>query len=449
MARSADSARFDRRTLLVGAGGVLLTGCSGGSGGGSPDAKGSSTSPSASASGPIIHEQDAGTVISKADIDDLVGRLNAAVEAADVDALKAIAPSIRRPVWKQRFANLARYPMDEIGFAFDESLGRQVNASGGRLEVTAYMALTHQITGVDSRPALQIYSATLMKDDPDAAVQISEIDNEPSDDASPAPWDLQGDWEVVEGDHVIVVALDDDIARVRAALPAIDEGVAQAMDLIAPPAGVTKAYFAFTAPDSRLYGQQWNSSNIRERDGLAMRVGYIDPEQAAKSGKGAGDKAAYAGARLVLHAGALESAGRLRDVAMHETIHGLAFQWGDADPWPTEGLAMWGEVGGLAGLRADSYYWPLVRSGFAGFRSRMRGVGGVDSAVFQDPATTSTNYACAAAVYGFVESREGRAGALRFAKTAYSKTPADAAMGLGFQDTDDLFGKVQQWVTTL
>lgn len=448
MARSADSARFDRRTLLLGAGGLLVTsGCSGG-GGDTPSTK-ASASPSASSSGPIVHEQDAGTVITQADIDDLVGRLNAAVRGADVDSLKAIAPSIRRPVWQQRLDNLAHYPMDDIGFAFDESLGRQINASGGRLEVDAYMALTHQITGVDSRPALQIYSATLVKDDPDAAVQISEIDNAPSDDTSPAPWDLPGDWEVVEGDHVLVVALGQDIARVRAALPTIDDGVAQAMEVIAPPAGVTKAYFAFTDPDSRLYGQVHNSRNIRERDGLAMRVGYIDPTQAAKSGEGAGSKAAYAGARLILHPAALGSADRLHGVALHETIHGLAFQWGDADPWPTEGLAMWAELGGLAGLRSDSFYWPLVRSGFGGFRARMQGANGVDSDVFQDPATTSTNYGCACAVYGYVESRGGRAAVLRFARTAYSKTAQDAAMQLGFEDADDLFWKVQQWVTTI
>ena len=447
MARSVDRARFDRRTLLIGAGGLLVTsGCSGSDGKPAATASGS---PSATASGPIIHEQDAGTVISKADIEDLVGRLNAAVQKADVDALKAIAPSIRRPVWKQRFDNLARYPMDDIGFAFDETLGRQINAAGGRLEVTAFMALTHQITGVDSRPALQIYDATLVKEGPDAAVQISEIDNAPSDDTSPAPWDLHGDWEVVEGDHVLVVAIADDIARVRAALPTIDQGVAEAMALIAPPAGVTKAYFAFTAPDSRLYGQAQNSQSIREADGLAMRVGYVDPQQAAKSGTGAGAKAAYAGARLVLHPGALTSTSRLREVATHETIHGLAYQWGDADPWPTEGLATWGELGGLSGLRADGYRRPLIRSGFAGFRVRMRGVGGVDYEVFHEPSTEATNYSCAAAVYGFVESRAGRDGALRFARTAYSKTPADAAMQLGFRDTDDLFEKVQQWVTTI
>lgn len=448
MARSADSACFDRRTLLVGAGGLLLTGCSGGSGG-DPTATKSSTSPSASPSGPIVHEQDAGTVISKADIDDLVGRLNAAVQKADVDALKAIAPSIRRPVWKQRFDNLARYPLDEVGFAFDEAIGRQVNASGGRLEVSAYMALTHQITGVDSQPALQIYGATLVKDGPDAAVQISEIDNKPDDSTSPAPWDLASDWEVVEGDHVIVVAVPADAARVRASLSTIDAGVEAAMKVVAPPAGVSKAYFAFTAPDSPLYNQAANDQRTKERDGFAMRVGYIDPEEATKSGKGATSASAYAGARLVLHAGAFSSTSRLREVAMHETIHGLAYQWGDADTWPTEGLATWGELGGAAGIRADGYYRSLIRSGFSGFRQRMSGNGVYDYDVFHDPATESTNYACAAAVFGYLESDGGRAEALRFAKTAYSKTTEDAVMALGLRDSDALFGKVQQWVTTI
>ncbi|GAA1788361.1 hypothetical protein GCM10009795_037750 [Nocardioides hankookensis] len=448
MARSADAARFDRRALLLGAGGLLVTtGCSGG-GSDQPAAKGSS-SPSASASGPIVHEQDAGTVISKADIDDLVGRLNAAVRSADVDSLKAIAPTIRRPVWQQRFENLARYPMDDIGFAFDESLGRQINASGGRLEVDAYMALTHQITGVDSRPALQIYSATLVKDGPDAAVQISEIDNAPDDNTSPAPWDLRSEWDVVEGDHVIVVAVPGDAGRVRASLATIDAGVAAAMAVVPPPAGVTKAYFAYTAPDSPLYKQGENDQRTQERDGFAMRVGYVEPEKAARSGKSAGSGSAYAGARLVLHAGAFSSTDRLREVATHETIHGLAYQWGSADPWPTEGLATWGELGGVSGVRGDGYYRSLIRSGFAGFRQRMRGTAVFDYDVFHDPATESTNYACAAAVYGYLEATGGRPKALRFAETAYRKGTEDAATALGFRDTDDLLGKVQQWVTTI
>ncbi|GAA4697943.1 hypothetical protein [Nocardioides conyzicola] len=448
MARSADPARFDRRTLLVGAGGLVLTACSGGSAGG-PDAEGKSPSPSPTASGPIIHEQDAGTVITKADIDDLVSRLDAAVQKADVDALKAVAPSIRRPVWKQRLDNLARYPLDEVGFAFDETLGRQINASGGRLEVTAFMALTHQITGVDSQPALQIYGATLVKDGPDAPVQISEIDNRPDDSTSPAPWDLASEWEVIEGDHAIVVAVPSDAARVRSSLATIDAGVAAAMEVIAPPAGVSKAYFAFTSPDSPLYKQADNDQQTKERDGFAMRVGYIDPKEATKSGKGATSASAYAGARLVLHAGAFSSTSRLREVAMHETIHGLAYQWGDADTWPTEGLATWGELGGAAGIRANGYYSSLIRSGFPGFRQRMSGRGFYDYDVFHDPASEAANYACAAGVYGYLESSGGRAEALRFAKLAYTHPTEEAVTRIGYRDQNDLFGKAQQWATTI
>ncbi len=443
MGPAVDPARLGRRALLAGAGGLFLSGCSGGSGGGSAARPTGSPTPS----GPIVHEQDAGTVITRADIDALLGRMDAAIRNADAAALKEVAPKVHVPVWQRRLDNLARFPLDEIGFAFDDSLDRQVNASGGRVETTVYIALTHRIAGVDARPVVQIYGATLLKADPEAPVRIVEMDDHPDDEGSPAAWDLE-DWDAVEAEHVVVAARREDIGLVRSNLATIDEGVAAALALIPPPPGVERTYLVLADPESRIYESNENLPVVKESDGFAMRVGYIDPSQAAKSGKGAGAKAAYAGSRLVLHPGAFSTSSRLREVAMHESIHGLAFQWGDADPWPTEGLATWGDSGGRAGLLGDSYYGPMIRSGFAGFAERMRGDRSFSYEQFHG-AYRSANYACAAAVYAYLESRGGRDEALEFARLAYADGRDEACRTLGDRDQQTLFGKVLQWTRTV
>lgn len=444
MGHAVDPARLGRRALLTGAGGLFLSGCSGGSGGGSATKPTASPTPS----GPIVHEQDAGTVITQADIDELLGRMDAAVRHADAAALKAVAPKVHEPIWQQRLDNLSRFPLDEIGFVLDDSVGRQVNASGGRVETDVYIALTHRISGVDSRPVVQIYGATLLKTGPDAPVRVVDMDDHPDDEGSPAAWDLD-DWDAVESKHVVVAARREDIGQVRANLATIDAGVAAALALIPPPPGVDRTFLVLASPESPIYGGNENLPVVKEADGFAMRVGYIDPSQAAKSGKGAGAKAAYAGSRLVLHPGAFSSGGRLREVSMHESIHGLAFQWGDADPWPTEGLATWGELGGRAGLLADSYYGPTIRAGFGAFAERMRGDRSMDYLTFHDQTYRPSNYACAAGAYAFLESRGGKAEALRFARLAYSEGRDEACRKLGYRDQETFFGKVAQWTRTV
>lgn len=443
MGHAVDPARLGRRALLAGAGGLFLTGCSGG--GSEPAAK---PEQSPSSSGPIVHEQDAGTVISQADIAELVGKMDAAVRNADAAALGAVAAKIHEPVWQRRLDNLARFPLDEIGFVFDKSLGRQVNASGGRIETDAYIALTHRIAGVDARPVVQIYSATLAKAGPDAPVRIIDMDDHPDGEGSPAAWDLE-DWDAVESQHVVAAARREDMGLLRANLAAIDAGAAEALALIDPPEGVSRTFVVYARPDNPIYGGNMDIPTVKEALGLAIRVGFIDPSQAARSGRGAGAKAAYAGSRLVLHPSAFGSADLVRKVAKHESIHALAFQWGDGDPWPTEGLARWGEYGGAAGLLADGFEGSAIRNGFAGFAARMRGNGSFSYERFHAAAYESVNYACAAAVYAFLEDRGGAREALRFAQLAYSQSRDDACRKLGFRDQDALFGKVLQWTRTV
>jgi hypothetical protein len=429
-------ASLGRRGLLLGGLGLLTTACSDGSSGASPSKP--------TSSGPIIHEQDAGNVISTADLDELASRLNQALRDADVQAMKEVAPTIRVAEWERRLENIARFPMSEVGFEFDQTYDRQVNASGGPLQIEAHFALTHQISDVDSRPVVQVYWVDLEKRTPDSPVRITSLEG-PHDDSSPAPWDLADDWEVLTGDHVVLVARPTDAARARASLASIDAGVARAMDVIAPPDGVTKAFVALADASTPLY-RDGETTSISEYAGVAFRAGYVDPQEAARSGKGAGRNAPYASSRILLLPAAFGSASGLEDVAMHETIHAMASQWGIGDPWPAEGLARWAEAGFAAGLRSSPTYAPSIRSGFAGFAQRMRGVGGIDYDVFHDPDTEAANYNCAAAVYGYVESRGGREAVLEFGRKVYSETVVDAAKVIGEPSQAALFGKVQQWV---
>jgi hypothetical protein len=432
-------ASLGRRGLLVGGLGLLTTACRDGSSDASPATP--------TSSGPIIQQQDAGNVISTEDVDRLVGQLNTALREGDVASMKAVAPDLHVPEWERRLGNIARFPMSSVGFQFDDSYDRQVNASGGPLDIDANVVLTHRIADVDSREVVQVYRFGLAKAAPDAEVHITEIRG-PYESASPAPWDLTDDWDVLVGDHVVLTARSGDMGRARAALPSIDAGAAAAMDVIAPPQGVSKVFIALADPGSPLYNDGDTTSTVTEALGVAYRAGYIDPEEAASSGKGAGAKAPYASSRLLLHPSAFESSDLLRGVALHESIHAMAFQWGDGDPWPTEGLARWAEAGFAAGLRGASWR-DSIRSGFAGFASRMGGHRYFDYDVFHQSAYESVNYNCAAAVYGYLESDGGRDEALRFARLAYGKTLEEAVEALGFADQAALFDRVQGWVDAL
>lgn len=73
-----------RRTLLLGllgAGAAAVSGCAGksASGGGAASPSASGTPAPATPSGPIIHQQDAGTVVTTEDIKALISQLDAAV----------------------------------------------------------------------------------------------------------------------------------------------------------------------------------------------------------------------------------------------------------------------------------------------------------------------------------------------------------------------------------
>lgn len=357
--------------------------------------------------------------------------------------------------WGRRLSSMQRFPLTDVGFVFDESLDRQVNSSGGAIEFPVSLALTHRVEDCDALPVVQMYGAKLRKPSSDGTLTMTSLFG-PDDDISPAPWDV-GKYEAVEGDHVVLAALPDDLQRARAGLASIDAGIADAMRLIPPPRGTSKLFVALADAGNDLFG----AGGLIEAAGVSMAITYVDPKDAARTGRGAqavggpsgsGEKAPLAGGRIVLHPDAFAAPGRLRSVALHEAVHALANQWASySDAWVAEGLAEWCELGFSKGLRADAAQRALVKRTFGGFRSRLTRDGGdaVAGIHFYDDSVRDANYACAAAVYAYLEDSHDRAAAFRFARLAYQQRTEDAVKAVGGGSLAGLAGDVEGWVKAL
>lgn len=432
-----DAPRLDRRALLLGAAGAaLVTGCGG---------KGAATSKKASPSGPIIRSQDPGTVIATEDIKGLVTRLNTALRAGDVRGMKAAVPDLDVREWTSRLRSMGNFPLEDLGFVFEDSSDRQVNASGGPLDINANVVLTHRIKGCDSRVVVQPYSARLTKADKAAEVRAESLSGPHEDDA---PWDLPGTWDVIEGDHVVVAARDNRLPLLRQYLGAIDEGAAAAMRIVAPAGGISKMSITVAEAGSTVFG-----GLDMDRNGFAARMTYIDPEVAAREGvRARKDSDAFATSRIVLRPGVFTSASYVRETALHESIHGLALKWGfGPGPWIAEGLATWADSGLAAGFRRSANVG-LAKTGFPAFRRRFLGLEATDDYPLfqrQDARTVQTNYACAGAVYACIDDTEGRARALELGRLLYGEPLVTAMQKFGAGSQDKLFGKVDTWVRGL
>jgi hypothetical protein len=183
---------------------------------------------------------------------------------------------------------------------------------------------------------------------------------------------------------------------------------------------------------------------------------YIDPVTAAAEGSGSSGetkgKQLYATSRIVLRPGALASDSRAYEIALHETLHGLALRWGPfAPPWVAEGVAVWGESGGAAGYRRSEYA-ALARAGFSSFASTFMGWDNSwNHGLFQrqDDATVRRNYACSGAIFSAVEEGKGRKVALALAEGLYSDDVLSGPKKGGFRDQQALFDFAANWVGSL
>ena len=127
----------------------------------------------------------------------------------------------------------------------------------------------------------------------------------------------------------------------------------------------------------------------------------------------------------------------------------MAFQWNfNAARWVVEGLAEWCEDGFATGLRADPAWRRLVSSGFAAYRKRT--LGDDDAGLgFYDESVQAANYACSAAVFAFVEQRDGRAACFRLARKVYESTAEEGVPAATGGSLPRLFDQVQRWAEAL
>ncbi|WP_182377516.1 hypothetical protein [Nocardioides sp. WS12] len=439
-----DSAVLGRRALLLGAAATTLTGCSGSS---SDPKAGASSSPSSS--GPIIHGQDAGTVILDADIDALMGELNGALTARDPRAMAALIPGLDVSVWQGRLDTLAKFPVKELRFGVDRTyLGRQSNASGGPLNTDLSLFLIHQIEGADGLPVVQQYSAKISKDGPKAALALSDVEG-PDGYNSPAPWDLKGDWQVLTAEHAVLAFRSSDRAAAQRWLKPLSEGVGRALQVITAPGGATKVLLTMDKPDSPLFlaGKAAKDSVVRDRAGFASMADYLDPEKLTVEDETGGKGVPFYTGRIVIHPTFITGDGYASDLAAHETAHALAGQWGFENPtWATEGFAMWVESDGGSGVM--SRYGGTIRSAFPSYRARMKGNEGLSPGDFQS-GNVNANYYCSAAIFAYVEDVHGRAKMLDLIRELYSKYSAvDQSMfkKVGARNLGDLMAKTAAWL---
>ena len=423
---------IDRRTLLVGSAGLLVSACSGSGGG------------PAKPSGPNIVKPNAGTIVTPKDTLALRKRLNAATEARDVDQLiKIIDPDdfalddVRKR-WTRRFDNFARVPVEGEWYVGVPS-GRTRNSAGGQVEYDGDLVFAHQIRGCDGQQVVETYSAEFRKKSEDAELELLHI-GEPSEYYDPSFWDV-AKIDVIETKHAYVGFRVADAKLAKANSARIEAGAKRAFAVMPRPKGVDKIFYAISWPaiDGKLYG----GSSITDRDGYEYPHPFVDPEKLA-TGQKVPTKAAGlpAGTGRVLLKRHLFSRPDAADTAAHEGVHTLAEQWnaGSGKPtWVVEGLAMWGESGksllATDGARIRSFFGRFIPRALKGYDE------------FQESGNVYEMYVCAGAVFAYLEATGGRDAVYEVAEAFYSAADdrAAAAKALG-RSEKELFTATRKWL---
>lgn len=442
--RGMNHAALGRRALVLGAAGVSLTGCSGSS---EPRSKPSSGSTGTGTSGPIIHGQDAGTVILDEDVDALLEDLNAALDAGDARAMAKVIPGLPVREWERRITTLRKFPMQELRFGADRTFGQQhSNASGGSLTVDFPLFLIHQVEGADGLPIVQEYRTEVTKAGPTAPLELNELRG-PSGWTYPAPWDLRGDWDVLTAEHVVLAFRSGDRAAAQRWLESFSIGVGRALAMVPAPEGAQRMLITMDSPDSPLFLRGDSPGVVRDRAGFATRASYLDPDHLTSQDEIDTPDTPFGTSRIVVHPAMVHTASYAIDLAAHETAHGLAQQWGmEASSWIVEGFATWVEYGGGAGLMGRE--GGTIRAAFPSYRARMKGKEGLSYDAFQH-GSVHENYMCSGAVLAHVEATHGRKAVLRLTAALYdmgSLFTQEAFRKIGSANLQDLLAKTEAWL---
>lgn len=424
---------IDRRTLLVGSAGLLVSAC-GGSGGGPEQTK-----------GPNIVRPKTGTIVTADDTAGLRDKLNAATQARDVEQLiKVIDPDDYaldevRKRWTRRFDNFSRVPVKGEWYVGLPS-GRTRNSAGGKVEYSGDLVFAHQIRGCDGQQVVETYSANFRKQDADAALELMHLGN-PEEHYDPSLWDV-AKIDVIETPHAYVAFRTADAKVAKAYKDRIEAGAKRAFAVMPDPKGVNKIFYAMTWPavDGKLYG----GVAVGDADAHAYYHPFVDPKKLANGQKEAPSGASglpTATGRVGLHQSSLRRSDFV-GVAAHEGVHVLADQWyvgGSTPTWAVEGLAMWGEAGGRGLMARDG---GVIRSYFSQFQPRAL----KDYKEFHGGGREYEMYSCSAAIYAYLESTGGRDAVYEVAEAFYSAdNRASGAKALG-RSEKDLFAATRKWL---
>jgi hypothetical protein len=427
----------DRRTLLLGSAGLVLAGCGGGG----------TKTPEPKPSGPNIVKPKAGTVVTEADTLALRKKLDAAVAARSYEQLRdaiyledyAVPDFEKR--WKRRMANFERLDLLKGEWFVGVPDGRTRNGAGGLVEYRGDLVFTHTLRGCDGQPVVEIIDATFRKKSEDAPLEITHI-GEVEAEFDPSLWDV-AEIDAIEMKHAYIVFRTKDAKRAKEFSKRIDAGARRAFDVMPRPKGVDKIFYGLTWP--AIDGKLWGGVAVGDADAHAYYHPFLDPEELAKGQRSvAGNQGLpRATGRVGLHEAAFTRSD-FTDLAAHEGVHVLANQWygGAAKPtWVVEGLAMWGEDAGTGRLMArDGGY---IRSTFREFESKVALKGWKE---FHDSPREYEYYACAAAVYEYLDREKGRDAVYEVAEAFYgAETREEGAKRLG-RSEKDLLAATRKWL---
>lgn len=423
----------DRRTLLAGSAGLLLAAC----GGGSSDPK--------KTKGPNIVKPDAGTVVTAEDTAVIRKKLNAAVEARDIDQLIGVidpddfALDDVRAWWARRFDNFSRLDFISSEWYVGLPSGRTRNGAGGQVEYDGDLVFAHTVDGCDGQQVVETYSASFRKKSEDAPLELMHI-GDPSERYLPAFWDV-AKIDAIETKHAYIAFRTKDAARAKSYRDRIEKGAARSFSAMPHPKGVSKIFYALTWPeiDGRLYG----GVAVGDADAHEYPHRFVDPKQLAsgqeKPAGGAGLPKATG--RVGLHEASFRRSDFV-EVAAHEGIHVLADQWndrGDIPTWVIEGLATWGEAGSSALMSREG---GRIRSFFRSFEKRaLKGW-----KEFHEGGHEYEMYLCGGAVYAYLESQGGKDAVHEVAEAFYgASVREEGAKKLG-RSEKDLFAATRKWL---
>lgn len=418
-----------RRTVLVAAGAGLLQACSDDE----PDALDPGRRRRRRRRGRGERDEPGRTRLTQDDLDEVAARLSALLDGDDRRAFLDYARPADAAQWERMWDGLHTVPTLDRTFWLQRARESWVNRRGGPVTATLRGVVSYRIDGCDAEPVAHLCDLSVFKPASGSA-RVQTLG--PLRDETEAPW-LLAPVAAEVGSRSVLISRAQDAAAARRILADIDAGAQRAMDVVVPPSGVSRICVTLGWPEAqeRLYG-----GSQGDFIGSAHGYRYVDPQQLADTGERGAAGETFEGSRVVVDPAATDAQGA-EQVAAHESVHALAFQWGrSAPPLYAEGLARYVELGPEDTERAARDLGP---DRFADFVRRVTARPGRQA--FYDPTWLEDNYTGAAATCAYVASEQGESALLDLVRVSYEGSPDPAAEVLGTSQRD-LLRQVRRWL---